>query len=215
MRRWERPIQDFLAPCFRGAVSRLTGENIISGEVEHRRDLDTLTDMLNYLRDLRQAVRDPEHRGIHFFAHKTRCLPGRATYMSSRARASRPGPPVRRRGQELPPLQCRSKPLPWFLLLIQSRRGENSSPSGVRLSMCPGVPSPSLIPAAARLEERSMELPVGSPSPGVLLMPGRKRNEPGSESGCGLRVLLGSHAEPERSTQSRPSPLFSARRSGA
>ena len=95
MRRWERPIHDFLMPYARGAVSRLTGENIISGEVRHRRDLDTLADMLNYLRDLRQAVRDPEHRGRYtFFAPQTTCFPGRATYISSRVRASRPGPPA-------------------------------------------------------------------------------------------------------------------------
>ena len=35
MRRWERPIHDFLAPYFRGTVERLTGENIIPAEVEH------------------------------------------------------------------------------------------------------------------------------------------------------------------------------------
>ncbi len=73
MRRWERPIHDFLAPYLRGAVARLTGADIIPEEVQHRRDLDILADMLNYLRDLRQAADDPEHRG------RTTCLPGRAT----------------------------------------------------------------------------------------------------------------------------------------
>jgi len=73
MRRWERPIHDFLAPYLRGAIARFTGADIIPDEVEHRRDLDTLADMLSYLRDLRQAADDPEHRGL------TRCLPGRAT----------------------------------------------------------------------------------------------------------------------------------------
>ena len=42
MRRWERPIHDFLAPYFRGAIARVTGEDVIPREVEHRRDLDTL-----------------------------------------------------------------------------------------------------------------------------------------------------------------------------
>lgn len=43
MRRWERPIHDFLAPYLRGAVARVTGEDVIPEEVQHRRDLDTLT----------------------------------------------------------------------------------------------------------------------------------------------------------------------------
>ena len=47
MRRWERPLHDFLAPYLRGTVERLTGENIIPAEVEHRRDLDTLADTVN------------------------------------------------------------------------------------------------------------------------------------------------------------------------
>jgi hypothetical protein len=46
MRRWERPIHDFLAPYLRGAVARVTGEDAIPKEVQHRRDLDTLADML-------------------------------------------------------------------------------------------------------------------------------------------------------------------------
>jgi hypothetical protein len=29
MRRWDRPIHDFLAPYFRGAVARVTGEDVI------------------------------------------------------------------------------------------------------------------------------------------------------------------------------------------
>lgn len=43
MRRWERPIHDFLAPYLRGAIARVTGEDIIPQEIQHRRDLDTLT----------------------------------------------------------------------------------------------------------------------------------------------------------------------------
>jgi hypothetical protein len=49
MRRWERPIHDFLAPYLRGAISRVTGEQVIPKEVQHRRDLDTLADMLTRL----------------------------------------------------------------------------------------------------------------------------------------------------------------------
>jgi hypothetical protein len=70
MRRWERPIHDFILPYVRGAVARVTGADVIPAEVEHKRDLDTLADELSYLRDLRQAAEDPEHRhrdscGIH------------------------------------------------------------------------------------------------------------------------------------------------------
>src|ERR1700739_4832243 len=46
MRRWERPFHDFLMPYLRGTAERLTGQNIIPAEVEHRRDLDTLAYMV-------------------------------------------------------------------------------------------------------------------------------------------------------------------------
>ena len=52
MRRWQRPLHDFLLPYVRGAVARVTGQDWIPAEVEHRRDLDTLADQLTYLRDL-------------------------------------------------------------------------------------------------------------------------------------------------------------------
>ena len=74
MRRWERPIHDFLMPYLRGTVERVTGRNWIPAEVEHRRDLDTLADMMTYLRALNEAAEDPEHSG-----RKTRSLPGRHT----------------------------------------------------------------------------------------------------------------------------------------
>jgi hypothetical protein len=50
MRRWNRPLHDFLLPYVRGAVARATGQDIIPEEVRHRRDLDTLADMLEFLR---------------------------------------------------------------------------------------------------------------------------------------------------------------------
>lgn len=46
MRGWDRPIHDFLAPYIRGAIARVTGTDVIPREVQHRRDLDTLADML-------------------------------------------------------------------------------------------------------------------------------------------------------------------------
>ena len=71
MRRWDRPLHDFLLPYLRGAVGRTTGIEIIPGEVRHRRDLDTLTDMLSYLRALHQAAEEQQ-----FFAPQgaPRCL---------------------------------------------------------------------------------------------------------------------------------------------
>ncbi|HLJ79790.1 MAG TPA: hypothetical protein VKT75_20405 [Acidobacteriaceae bacterium] len=117
MRRWERPIHDFLMPYLRGAVSRVTGENIIPSEVQHRRDLDTLADMLNYLRDLSQAASDPEHRGrSDIFRSQTTSLPGRNLYMSSRAGEPAPARPCRPRGQELPGWQSAFTAAYWSLI---------------------------------------------------------------------------------------------------
>jgi hypothetical protein len=65
MRRWERPFHDFLMPYLRGTAERLTGQNVIPAEVRHRRDLDTLADMMTYLRGLQGPA-------------KTRSLPARS-----------------------------------------------------------------------------------------------------------------------------------------
>ncbi len=55
MRRWNQPLHDFILPYVRGAVARVTGEDAIPEEVVHRRDLDTLADMLEFLRAEREA----------------------------------------------------------------------------------------------------------------------------------------------------------------
>jgi hypothetical protein len=78
MRRWERPIHDFLAPYFRGLIERTTDTPVISAEVEHRRDLDTLTDMLAYLRSLKMAGEELEHQ-----------VPPRPQHIYARARTRR------------------------------------------------------------------------------------------------------------------------------
>jgi hypothetical protein len=67
MRRWDRPLHDFLLPYLRGAIGRVTGTEVIPYEVEHRRDLNTLTDMLTYLRALNQPaeVICQRHRASH------------------------------------------------------------------------------------------------------------------------------------------------------
>lgn len=50
MQRWENPIEDFVLPYMRGAVHRVTGKTLVSPIVAERRDLNTLADMLQYLR---------------------------------------------------------------------------------------------------------------------------------------------------------------------
>lgn len=63
MRRWERPIHDFLSPYIRGVVERVADVPIIPEDVKRKRDLDTLSDDLAYLRSLRNSADDPENRG--------------------------------------------------------------------------------------------------------------------------------------------------------
>ena len=50
MRRWHRPIHDFVGPYLRGTAKRLTGKRILPRDVQFRRDLNTLADELQYLR---------------------------------------------------------------------------------------------------------------------------------------------------------------------
>jgi hypothetical protein len=88
MRRWERPIHDFLAPYFRRLIERTTDTPVISAEVEHRRELDTLTDMLGYLRSLKMAGEELEHqvppRSPHIYlAHAREGRPTRTALWSS------------------------------------------------------------------------------------------------------------------------------------
>jgi hypothetical protein len=62
MRRWERPIHDFLAPYVRGAIARATGDDVIPDETQHRRDLDTLADILKRPAPSRLSARLPPPR---------------------------------------------------------------------------------------------------------------------------------------------------------
>ena len=84
MRRWERPIHDFLAPYLRGAIARVTGEDVIPQEVQHRRDLDTLADMLEFLRAEAQAGRDTDME-TYIHTYSTRSLPRAAQHIPARA----------------------------------------------------------------------------------------------------------------------------------
>lgn len=63
MRRWQKPFHDMVAPWARGIYKRLTGEVLIPEEVGHRRDLDSLTDELDYLRGKVQAAAHPGNAG--------------------------------------------------------------------------------------------------------------------------------------------------------
>jgi hypothetical protein len=72
MRRWQRPIHDFVMPYLRGVGTRLTGDDgeiVIPQEVQRRRDLNTLADQMTYLG--LSILPDPKHltrapgRAIH------------------------------------------------------------------------------------------------------------------------------------------------------
>ena len=65
MRRWQRPIHDFLMPYIRGTGQRATGQVVIPDEVQMRRDLNTLADQMTYLREM--AAEGAGTRGFHPF----------------------------------------------------------------------------------------------------------------------------------------------------
>jgi hypothetical protein len=46
MRRWQRPIHDFVMPYLRGIEERTSGEIVIPQQVQRRRDLNTLADQV-------------------------------------------------------------------------------------------------------------------------------------------------------------------------
>jgi hypothetical protein len=63
MRRWQKPFHDMVAPWARGMYRRVTGDIRIPAEVQHRRDIDSLVDELDYLRGQVQAAAHPQARG--------------------------------------------------------------------------------------------------------------------------------------------------------
>ena len=52
MRRWQRPLHDMANVYARGVVKRATGQIIVPEDVQRRRDLNTLSDVMQYLREL-------------------------------------------------------------------------------------------------------------------------------------------------------------------
>jgi hypothetical protein len=55
MRRWDRPLHDFLMPYLRGMTHRLTGQNLMPAEVQHKRNLNELADVMKYLRGIQSG----------------------------------------------------------------------------------------------------------------------------------------------------------------
>ena len=57
MRRWQRPIHDFLMPYMRGAEERLSDQIYIPQEVQRRRDLNTRLFILPHTKTSRARAR--------------------------------------------------------------------------------------------------------------------------------------------------------------
>lgn len=63
LRRWQHPLADFIMPYARGAYRRIIGDLGTPSGTQTKRDLNTLTDMLDYVRGIQKASKDSEHRG--------------------------------------------------------------------------------------------------------------------------------------------------------
>lgn len=63
LRRWQHPVEDFLMPYARGVYRRVVGDLEPPKITQKKRDLNTLSDMLEYIRDMKIASTSPEHRG--------------------------------------------------------------------------------------------------------------------------------------------------------
>lgn len=63
LRRWQHPIEDFLMPYARGVYRRVVGDPGLPGITQKKWDLNTMTDMLEYIRDMELASSDPIQHG--------------------------------------------------------------------------------------------------------------------------------------------------------
>lgn len=63
LRRWQHPLEDFLMPYARGMYKRVVGDLGIPEITQKKWDLNTLTDMLDYIRDMKLATAVPEKHG--------------------------------------------------------------------------------------------------------------------------------------------------------
>ncbi len=63
LRRWQHPIEDFLMPYARGTYRRVVGDLGVPGITQKKWDLNTMADMLEYVRDMKLASADPALHG--------------------------------------------------------------------------------------------------------------------------------------------------------
>lgn len=63
LRRWQHPIEDFLMPYARGAYRRVVGDLGVPGITQKKWDLNTMADMLEYVRDMKLAGEDSSLHG--------------------------------------------------------------------------------------------------------------------------------------------------------
>lgn len=63
LRRWQHPIEDFLMPYARGVYRRVVGDLGVPGITQKKWDLNTMSDMLEYIRDMKLAGTDPSLHG--------------------------------------------------------------------------------------------------------------------------------------------------------
>lgn len=63
LRRWQHPFEDFIMPYARGAYRRVVGDPGIPEITQKKWDLNTMSDMLEYIRDLKIASTDSSLQG--------------------------------------------------------------------------------------------------------------------------------------------------------
>ena len=63
LRRWQHPLEDFLMPYARGAYRRVVGDLGIPEITQKKWDLNTMADMLEYIRDMKLATSEPALHG--------------------------------------------------------------------------------------------------------------------------------------------------------
>jgi hypothetical protein len=63
LRRWQHPIEDFLMPYARGVYRRVIGSPGVPAITQKKWDLNTMSDMLEYIRDMKLASIYPDKHG--------------------------------------------------------------------------------------------------------------------------------------------------------
>lgn len=63
LRRWQHPVEDFIMPYARGVYRRFVGDLGPPEITQKKRALNTMSDMLEYIRDLKLASTDPKIHG--------------------------------------------------------------------------------------------------------------------------------------------------------